>query len=104
MLPEKNKELSVQFLKSLSKVKGWNYNEKTEMEKKFEIKEFISFYVLRDKYSGIPNANVSFNRLSFFVEHPTFKPAIKALLILLELSRSEKEFEEWYQKMHIDIF
>ena len=96
----KDNSLSVKLLKNLSRIKGWNYHNKIENEKKAEIKEFISAYILKDKYGEILFRKISYTRLSFLVEHPSFKPVIKALVTLIEISGNEAEFEEKYQKIH----
>ena len=96
---EKDKDLSIQFLKCLCRIKGWNYHDKIETEKKAEVKEFITMYVFRNVYDETLEKKISYNRLAFLVKHPSFKPVIKAILGLLELSENEKEFNERYQKV-----
>jgi hypothetical protein len=96
----KDNSLSVKLLKNLSRIKGWEYHREIENEKKAEIKEFISAYILRDKHGEIVSQKISYARLSFLVEHPSFKPEIKALITLIEISESEAAFKEKYQKIH----
>src|SRR6478735_4024835 len=98
MLQKNNKDLSIEFLRSLSKIKGWHYHDNIETEKNSEIRDFIASYVLKEKLGPVASTKVSFKRVNFFVEHPTFKPSIKALLILLQLSNNEQDFNERYQK------
>ncbi len=98
MLQKNNKDLSIEFLRCLSKIKGWHYHDNIEIEKNSEIRAFIALYILNEKFGPIASAKVSFKRINFFVEHPTFKPSIKALLILLQLSNNEQDFEERYRK------
>jgi len=100
MLPRKDKNLTARFLKSISKIKGWTYHDKIEEEKKQEIKEFVALYILQDAGEGNLQPRIFYNRLDFLVEHPGFKPSIKALLVLLELSDNEEEFNLRYQKVH----
>jgi hypothetical protein len=99
MIYEKNKGLGIKFLKCLSKIKGWDYHDKIETEKKKEIREFISTYVFENIYGEVLKEKISYNRLCFLITHPAFKSAMKATLILLELSKDEKEFDEHYQKV-----
>lgn len=101
---EKDKDLTVKFLKCVSRIKGWHYHDKIENEKKDEIKEFISVYIFKNMYGEFLQQRVSYNRLNFLVHHPSFKPAVKALLILLELSDNEKEFNERYKKVALQHF
>jgi hypothetical protein len=98
MLNEQDKDLDKKFLRCLSVIKDWEYHEKIEAEKKTEIKDFISLYVFKKEYGGILKNGVSYNRLKFLVEHPAFRPAIKALLLLMETSNNEIEFNDRYQK------
>src|SRR5215831_13245652 len=96
---ENEKDLGKKFLKCLSKIKGWKYHDKIEAEKKKEIREFISTYVFKNIYSEIFQENISYNRLCFLITYPAYKPAMKAILTLLELSNDEKEFNKHYQKV-----
>jgi hypothetical protein len=96
---ENDKGLGIKFLKCLSKIKGWDYHDKIEAERKKEIREFISTYVFKNIYGEILQEKVSYNRVRFVITHPAFKPVMKAILILLELSNDEKEFDERYQKV-----
>jgi hypothetical protein len=57
-------------------------------------------YVLQNTVDGNLQPRIFYNRLDFLVGHPGFKPTIKALLILLELSDNEEEFNLHYQKVH----
>src|SRR5215468_5137490 len=99
MLFKKNENLSVKFLKCLCRIKGWDYHDKIETEKKQEIRKFISDYVFKNIYDETFQEKISYNRLNFLIEFPTIKPTIRAILLLLELSNDEKEFNEHYQKM-----
>lgn len=101
MPAEKNKNLAVKFLKCLSKVKGWNYHDKIEKEKKIEIKEFIAIYLFKNLSDEISLERISYNRLNFLINYPAFKPSFKALLSLLEISDNETEFIEHYEKVTI---
>jgi len=101
MPSEKDKSLTVKFLKCLSKVKGWSYHDKIEKEKKAEIKEFIAIYVFKNLYCEISPDRIYYNRLNFLINYPAFKPSFNALLSLLEISDNETEFIEHYQKVTI---
>jgi hypothetical protein len=98
MVLQKNKNLVSSFLKSLSRIRGWNYHNSIETEKRNEIKAFISAYVFKDIYENHPSQIISYYRLKFLFERPSVKPAIYALIMLLENSNNEKEFEERYRK------
>ena len=100
MLPRKDKNLTASFLKGVGKIKGWTYHDKIEKERKQEIKEFVAVYILQNTSDGNLQPRIYYNRLDFLVEHPGFKPSIKALLVLLELSDNEEEFTRHYQKVH----
>ena len=100
MLPRKDKNLTASFLKGVSKIKGWTYHDKIEKERKQEIREFVAVYILQNTADGNLQPRIYYNRLDFLVEHPGFKPSIKALLVLLELSDNEEEFNQHYQKVH----
>jgi hypothetical protein len=98
----KDRDLRIQFLKCLSKIKGWHYHDRLEVEKKQEIREFISVYVFKNIYGEILQEKISYNRLSFLITHPAFKPFIKAILTLPELSDNEKEFNERYRRLELN--
>jgi len=58
-------------------------------------------YVFKNIYGKILQQKITYNRLDFLITHPAFKPFIKAILTLLELSDSEKEFNERYQRLEL---
>jgi hypothetical protein len=98
---QKDKDIYLRFLLSLSRINGWKYHDKIEAERKKEIREFVSIYVFKNIYGDAFGEKVSYNRLNFLIHHPAFISAFKAILILLELSKTEKDFTERYQKVHL---
>ena len=96
---KKDKALSIEFLKCLSKIKGWDYHAKIEADKKSEIRQFVTQYILKRENGADLHEKISYNRLSFLVNHPAFNHAVKALLILLEISTNEKDFNERFEKV-----
>src|SRR5437764_15197812 len=97
---QKDKNIYLKFLQNLSRINGWKYHEKIEVERKEEIREFVSTYIFKSVYGDAFKEKVSYNRLNFLIHHPAFISAFKAILILLELSKTKKDFNERYQKVH----
>lgn len=98
-----NTTLDIKFLKCLSRIKGWDYHNKIESEKKDDIKKFVADYIFNDVYKGAANDRISYNRLHFLVERPAFKPVFKAIIVLLEACNTEKEFHEHYRKATVGL-
>ncbi|MBV9963294.1 MAG: hypothetical protein JO072_13705 [Parafilimonas sp.] len=98
---QKDKDLYFKFLQNLSRIHAWKYHDKIETERKNEIRTFVSIYVFKNVYGKVFQEKISYNRLHFLIYHPAFISAFKAILVLLELSETEKDFAERYHKVHL---
>ena len=98
-----NTTLDIKFLKCLSRIKGWDYHNKIESEKKDDIKKFIADYIFNADFNGIPGDRISYNRMHFLIQRPAFKTVFKAIIVLLEACNNENEFHERYKKVTVGL-